>query len=196
MQAVPWWWRCWCGLPSPSTCHSKISPGSFLCPLILSFQATKGQAADWKSGPEGCGGALHASHTPNTTRQPAPAMTSQRPALRINLLQLGCSWGWMWSLTSVEVSSDGPRLLRSRPQEQISSSEAANDHEQLQSHRAQTSSGLLLSFLAFPRCESGWSLCSQTSLKSWTPAARPFCVTSLTRQLLTELSESWYAQLE
>lgn len=160
MQAVPWWWRCWCGLPSPSTCHSKISPGSFLCPLILSFQATKGQAADWKSGPEGCGGAVHASHTPNTTRQPAPAMTSQRPGLRINLLQLGCSWGWMWSMTSVEVCwGPDPRnrfpVLR---QPTITSSSSRTGHRHPQA------CFFLFQLASFPRCESGWFLCSQTSL--------------------------------
>lgn len=63
--AVPLWWRCWWGLPSPSTCLSKISAGSFLCPLILDFKTTKGQAADRKNGHESPRGARHAKHTPD-----------------------------------------------------------------------------------------------------------------------------------
>ncbi len=63
-DAVPLWWRCWC-LPSPSTCLSKISAGSFLCPLILGFKTAKGQAADRKNSHESPRGTRHATHTPD-----------------------------------------------------------------------------------------------------------------------------------
>lgn len=52
------------GLPSLSTCLSKIRAGSFLWPLILGFKVTKNRAADRKHGHESPWGARHVTHIP------------------------------------------------------------------------------------------------------------------------------------
>lgn len=82
------WCRCWWRLPSPSTYLSKISPGSFLCPLILGFKATKGQAADRKNSHESPQGARRSSHTSRALFvNHSLAMTSRQPVLRIRASQ-------------------------------------------------------------------------------------------------------------
>lgn len=117
-------------MPSPSTCLSKISCGSFLWPLSLSFKATKGQAADGKSGREGlrgCGGPRRASHTLTTVcqarscRDITAARTQNRPSPAWLQLGLDLMDDIRMAAESVphRFGPAGPRLWRSRPDEQL-----------------------------------------------------------------------------